>query len=118
MSSDSDSPSLDTVFDLLSDQRRRYALQCLSEHRSLTLADLAEEVTRREQDMPISAIPEEDVLRVYTSLWHAHVPKLSEADVVAYDQERDLVRLGGNADRVERVISLVAPVMEEPAIDD
>lgn len=111
-------PAVGTVFDILSNQRRRYALKCLSEHNSLALADLAEEVTRRELDTPISDIPEEDVLRVYTSLWHSHIPKLAESDVVAYNQERDLVCLGENADRVERVISLVSPVMEEPVLAD
>lgn len=105
MSSPSDSAPLDAIFDLLSNQRRRYALMCLSEHQSLTLADLAEQVTSREQETSILEIPEEDVLRVYMSLWHAHIPKLAEADVVVYDQERDLVHLGPNAEFVERVIA-------------
>lgn len=118
MSSPSDSLSTDRVFDLLSSQRRRYALACLSEHESLSLADLADEVTRYERNTPISEIPEEDVLRVYTSLWHTHIPKLAESDVVTYDQDRDLVRLGENADRIESVISIVSPPMEEPAIGD
>ena len=64
MSSSSNTPSLDTVYSLLSNQRRRYVLECLSEHESLALADLAEEVTRYEHDTPISEIPEEDILQV------------------------------------------------------
>lgn len=37
-----DDISLEAVFDLLSNGRCRLALACLSEHRELTLADLAE----------------------------------------------------------------------------
>lgn len=105
---DGNSVSLDTVFDLLTHQRRRYALACLKEHGSLALADLADEVACRENDCPITEVPEDEVLRVYSALWHAHVPKLAAHGVVAYDQERDLVALGENVEAVTRVASLDA----------
>lgn len=103
---DSEPLSLDETFDLLAHERRRRVITCLREHGTLALADLADEIAEREHDAPISKIPKEDVLHVYSSLWHAHVPKLVEGDVVEYDQDRDLVSLGDNADRVARFISL------------
>lgn len=99
--------STDTVFELLADSRRRYLLESLAEHGySLTLADLADEVASRECDAHITDIPEDEVLEVYLSLYHQHVPKLDGADVVVYDQDRDLVARDENATVLEQVIEL------------
>lgn len=98
--------SRDTIHELLADERRRIALACLHEHGPLVLPDLADEVARHEHGSPLPQIPEDDVLCVYLSLWHSHVPKLSEAAVVSYDQDRDLVALGANADLVEEFTTL------------
>lgn len=98
--------STDTVFELLADRRRRFLLESLAEHGySLTLADLADEVAARECEAHIAEIPEDDVLEVYLGLYHQQVPKLAAADVVAYDQDKDLVARGANADLLERVLA-------------
>jgi len=99
--------STDTVFEVLAERRRRYLLGSLAEHGySLTLADLADEVASREYDAHITEIPEDDVLEIYLSLYHQHVPKLADADVVAYDQDHDLVARAENASVVERVMDV------------
>jgi hypothetical protein len=103
---DSEPLSLDETFELLAHERRRRVITCLREHGTLTLADLADEIAEREHDAPISKIPKEDVLHVYSSLWHTHVPKLAEAGVVEYDQDRDLVSLGDSVDQVAQFVSL------------
>lgn len=36
-------------------------------------------------------------LRTYNELYHSHVPKLVDADVVAYSQSEDMVELARNA---------------------
>lgn len=60
----------------------------------MPLADLAEEVARMESDAStIADIPAEDVKSVYMALYHTHVPKMADANVVTYDQETDSVRL-------------------------
>lgn len=103
---DSGALSADTVYELLSNRRRRYLLDCLAEHGySLTLADLADEVAAREHDAQVKAVPEEEVLRIYLTLYHQHVPKLAEADVVRYDQDGDLVASGETAPLVEAVLA-------------
>lgn len=97
--------SADTVYELLSDRRRRYLLECLAEHGySLTLADLADEVAAREHDCHIADVPEEVVLRIYLTLYHQHVPKLDAEDVVEYNQDGDLVARGELASVVDRVL--------------
>lgn len=98
--------SADTVFELLAARRRRYLLESLAEHGySLTLADLADEVAARETGAHITEIPEGDVLDIYLSLYHTHLPKLEAAKVVAYDQDNDLVGRGRNAVVLEGVLS-------------
>lgn len=93
-----DSLTKDSIFDLLSEARRRYVLSCLTDHGTLALPDLADEVADREHDVPLPQVSEETVLRVYLSLYHKHIPKLEQADVVVYDQESDRVALAENAD--------------------
>lgn len=76
------------------DDERRRALAVLRRHGgTMTLADLADEVSVRRFDAPLSEIDPQRILRVYNSLYHTHVPKLAAAGRVEYEQERDLVRL-------------------------
>lgn len=94
----SDDRSLDVVFDLLADQRRRYTLACLEDHsRTIALADLAEEVAVRENEEPIAEIPKEEIMTIRTSLYHNHVPRLADAGVVEYDSDCDSVRMSETA---------------------
>ncbi len=88
-----DPPDEDTLLELLSNGRRRYALRCLSEHVTMTLADVAEEVAVWERDTTIDNISPEEVKEIYTALYHVHVPKMESANVVTYDQDNDLVGL-------------------------
>lgn len=98
--------SRDTIHDLLAHQRRRNVLAFLHEHGPLALPDLADELASLEHGTPLAEVPEDDVLRVYTSLWHVHIPKLAEATVVSYNQDRDVVALAENADLVGQFTSL------------
>lgn len=104
-SDDATGQSASTVFDLLASERRRYLLVALMEHGpTIALPDLADEVATREYAVPFSEIPEEDVLDIYSLLYHKHVPKLVDAGVVAYDQEHDLVRLTNVDESLERFL--------------
>lgn len=110
---DSDEPSLDRVFALLADQRRRIILACLRDHaQAIALADLAEEVAIRETERPIPEIPARHIQEIRLVLHHTHLPKLVEAGAVEYDHERDLIRVTDAADWVERILSLTADEWE------
>ena len=94
--------SPDTALRLISHAYRRALLDCLYHHDcSLALADAAEAVVEMNDDRPIQEIPAEDVKKVYVSLYHSHIPKLSDREVVQYEQERDLVSL---TDRGEELV--------------
>lgn len=93
---------LNTLFEALANRRRRYVLQCLCEYQTpMALADLADEIATQEQDAPLPDIPAEDVKRVYMSLYHTHIPKLADANIVEYTQEQDLVALSTKSEHVE-----------------
>lgn len=92
------------AFDVLGHHRRRYALQCLREYENpMALADLADEVAVREYDAPLPEIDAETVKEVYVSLYHAHIPKLADADHVLYYQGRDSVALTDHAEQFDQL---------------
>lgn len=96
--------SLTALFDVLADVRRRDALVTLLSHGDLPLPDLADEVAVAERDEPLQQIDADDVLQVYLSLYHTHVPKLTDVGLVEYDQERDFVALTDTARAVEATV--------------
>ena len=84
--------SLDRVFDLLSNERRRYALYYLEQHDGpVPIDEVAEQVAEWETDGAPSSIPEEKFDRVEVSLYHNVLPKAAEAKYVEYDPEDEVV---------------------------
>ncbi|QLG27432.1 hypothetical protein HUG10_07665 [Halorarum halophilum] len=82
---------LQSVFRALADTRRRAALSCLQKHQTVFLPDLAEHVAEQERGTDVTTISEEWVRDVYFSLYHKHVPRLEEANLVQYEQSDDVV---------------------------
>lgn len=106
-------PSLDLIFDLLSNRRRRYALYYLHEQpdgvasteeiadavvaRQSTPSNTEEEATNVSTDVDTDSEesepdPEQRRLRVRTELQHIHLPKLEDAGVIEHDQRSETVR--------------------------
>ncbi|ELZ30444.1 hypothetical protein C474_11546 [Halogeometricum pallidum JCM 14848] len=95
-----DASALDERLEALSHRRRRHVLQCLEEGRTpLTLAELANEVAKRDRDATQSGISAEEVEKVRVVLYHLHLPKLRDADLVAYDRENDSITLSSEIRR-------------------
>ncbi|WP_207589363.1 DUF7344 domain-containing protein [Halomontanus rarus] len=116
---DVNSPSLelDAVFSILDTRRRRTTLAVLADHRkTLSLADLADEVAVREHDTTITNLSPTVVDEISRSLYHNHVPVLADAGLVAYDRERDLVTATGRLDELEPFLSMALETerVEEP----
>lgn len=105
--------SPDRTYELLAHRLRRSILACLSTHGPLALADLATEVARRERDTPLSELPTDESQRIHVLLWHIHVPKLDNADVVEHDHDTNVVALAANADQLERVLAENTPGWED-----
>lgn len=86
---------VDVALQLLSDRRRRLLIDVVRTYEEgLTLPDAAEEVAKRETGVPVTALSPEHIKDVYISLYHDHLPRLTDAGLLEYEQERDLVEPG------------------------
>ncbi|KAA9398716.1 hypothetical protein Har1130_10910 [Haloarcula sp. CBA1130] len=92
-----DSLPLDDRLSLLSSHYRRYLLYGLSQYTTpVSLAVLTDTVTEFEHGTPAEQSRDER-LRIYTALYHNHLPRLVDAGVVRYNQSEDIVDIGPNA---------------------
>lgn len=87
----------DAVFDVLSNARRRYAIELLNQHEpgdEIELGDLVEYVAARENDTTIANVDYKQRKRVYSSLRQTHLPKLDDCGLIEYDRSRGTIELG------------------------
>ncbi|MWV65490.1 hypothetical protein GRS48_11775 [Halorubrum sp. JWXQ-INN 858] len=91
--------SLDVVFDVLKNQRRRHVMSVLEEgDGSTTLSDLAEHIAGIENDKPPHSLNAQERKRVYVGLYQCHLPKMDDAEAIVFDQNRGTVERGPKAD--------------------
>ncbi|MFC4550913.1 MULTISPECIES: DUF7344 domain-containing protein [Halorussus] len=82
------------LFDALSHHRRRFVLHVLRDgNEPMSLETLGAYTAAWERDQSPENVADEHVERVSASLYHAHLPKLREKNLVEFD-------------RAERVVSL------------
>ena len=99
----------DEVFELLSNQRRRFALHYLK-HRDETaeLGELSEHVASWENGTELHEVDSAERKRVYTSLQSHHLPKMDEQGVVDYDDRAGVVELEDSAADLDVYLEVVA----------
>lgn len=91
--------SLDVVFGLLSNQRRRQTLHYLYENEGLAeISELAEYIAALENDKPVEAVDSNERKRVYVGLYQSHLPKMDDANVVSFDRDRGTIAWSEKAD--------------------
>ena len=101
--------SRDLVFDVLKNKRRRYALHYMRHaDGSVQLSELAEQVAAWENDITVEAITAAERKRVYTALYQSHLPKLDDAGIVDYNQNRGIVELSSAAEQLDVYLDLDA----------
>jgi hypothetical protein len=84
----------EVVEDILSADRRRTLLSCLTDHGGeMPVADLAACVSTREQGLTEGDVKEPARGQLYDELYDEHLPKLTATGVVEFDSLRDCVRL-------------------------
>ncbi|ADD06588.1 uncharacterized protein Nmag_3036 [Natrialba magadii ATCC 43099] len=94
-----DQLSKDVIFELLKNRRRREVLTYLLEaDETVTLGELAEQIAAWENDTSVNALSSDQRKRVYVALYQTHLPKMDDAGIVEYDQDRGLISLSDNAD--------------------
>jgi len=101
--------SRDDVFEILSNQRRRFALHHLQHNsRQADLGDLSERVAAWENGISVTEVSSTERKRVYTSLQQFHLPKMDEKGVVEFDDRAGEVELTPAADDVEIYLDVVS----------
>lgn len=97
----------DELFSVLANRRRRYVLYCLKTSKTpMAVADVADALVRWETDESPPAV-QETRERVYISLYHCHLPKLADADLISFDINQKLVDL--REDGKDLPLSVVRP---------
>jgi len=92
---------LDGLSSVLADRRRRFVLFELSEHdEGLSVSTLVDRTVEWER---LSASDDVDRTSVSESLRRVHLPKLVDADIVAFDADGQRVRLRQHGSRAEAV---------------
>ncbi|MCU4925340.1 hypothetical protein OB905_04975 [Halobacteria archaeon AArc-dxtr1] len=90
---DASAQTVDEALSVVTNERRRLFLQVMREYEeAVTLPDAAEAVASRETGREVVEISAEQIANVYISLYHDHLPRLVDVDLLEYEQERDLVR--------------------------
>ncbi|MFB6139709.1 MAG: hypothetical protein ABEJ26_04660 [Halosimplex sp.] len=91
---------LDHVYAALDHPRRRYLCYTLLEDDEWTLEELAAKVAAWEDGAPEREVTARRRENVYVSLYHAHVPKLVDLGVVAFDEGRETITPAEHAEQV------------------
>lgn len=86
--------STEDVYEVLSNQRRRYAIHYLKQSNApVDVSTLAEQVAAWENDKPIENLTSQERKRVYISLYQSHLKTLKKRGLVDYDADRGIVEL-------------------------
>ena len=108
--------SLDEVFTILSNSRRRHVVDLLAESGGETaFRALTDGVASREADGPVGY---DQRKRVYVSLRQSHLPRLADAGVIEYDPDRGTIEATELLDTVRRPLEAVTPMLESGASAD
>lgn len=91
--------SLDVIFDVLRNRRRRLVIEAIEERDGeTTLSDLAEHIGGIENDKSPSALNAQERKRVYVGLYQCHLPRMDDAGAIDFDKNRGTVVRGPQAD--------------------
>ena len=100
----------ETVFYILSNQRRRlvvYVLKKESEGEGVEVGTLARRISAWENDVPGSEVDYSDRKSVYTSLQQHHLPEMDEAGIVNFDERKGVVSTTNMADEFTVYLEIV-----------
>ena len=103
---------IDQIFNLLSNERRRYALYYLEEQNEpVHIAELAEKVAEWQSSGSKSGERRFEDVRI--ELLHTDLPKTDELEYVTYDRDEKVVTLSGSPPAFDTIIS-IAKIIERP----
>lgn len=101
------------VFELLKPKRRQAVLDVLAtgEARPTSVSNLAEDVAAIEYGCTPEKLESAQRKRVYIALCQVHLPRLAEAEVVSYDDDRKIVDRGKRFRAVRRIYTTLTDAL-------
>lgn len=91
---------IEPVYEALGHSRRRYLCYTLFEDTEWSLTELATKIAAWENDVPEHAVTEDQREELYVALYHAHVPKLVDEGVIAFDAATETITTAEHAEQV------------------
>ena len=109
--------SLDKLFEILSEQRRRYVLYYLEQRDGpVSVDELVTAVAKWEDDSSVE-IPDEKFERVEISLQHNHLPKTAEVEYVQYDPDEKVIQVSESPPELDAFLTIAKLVDETETLD-
>lgn len=109
--------SLDRVFELLSKERRRYALYYLDQQEGpVSVNELATFVAEQEAASPTTSLPDDHLAHIELELYHTDLPKAAGAEYIQYDPNDGVIELTGPPTEFHAILT-IAKVIERPDRD-
>jgi hypothetical protein len=100
--------SQETIFETLSNRRRRYVIHYLKQFEgAVPVRELSEQIAAWENGIDRSAVTPRERKRVYTALHQTHLPKMNDVGVVVYDRDRKVVTLTDEVEAFDIYLELV-----------
>jgi len=104
--------SVDTVFEVLSNSRRRFILSMVRKRdKPVPLSTLSAGVGAHEAGINREEVQAAERKRVYVSLYQSHIPKLETAGFVKYDPDARTVEGTRLARKVDDYLGVVEPAV-------
>ncbi len=99
----------DQVFSMLSNRRRRWVLDALTQQDSdaADFRTVVDAVSAREYDVDPAELSWKQRKRIYTALRQSHLPKLDDTGIIDYDRDRGTVELTEEAKEVQLYLEYV-----------
>lgn len=97
--------SLDLIFEVLKNERRRRVLYYLQENDGpASLRTLSEHIAALENDKTVAELNSQERKRVYVGLYQCHLPKMDDMSFVHFNKDRGIIELGPAASEVDRYL--------------
>lgn len=100
--------SQDEVYEVLSNRRRRFVIHALKRREGpVDVTELSKHVTAWEIGVEPAEVAYEDRRNVYSTLQRTHLPKLDEKDIVAFDEEENVVEPAETLEALEVYVEVL-----------
>jgi hypothetical protein len=100
--------STETVFETLSNRRRRFTLHYLSQvGESVTIRELSTQIAAWENGVELHAVTPKQRKRVYTALHQTHLPTMDRLDVIVYAKDRKTISITDQIQEFDLYLDIV-----------